>query len=244
MERNGYSREDMWLPRVTSILQVVAKPGLLRYYAQQRNYMTAMASLQKAALRGTKIHEVCEQILLGNDVDIEPAIIPTIETFKKFIKEKKLKVIAVEKRVEDDSKNFYAGTIDLIAKVGDDIGIIDIKTGSGIFAEYSLQTAAYLNAYNITAKKKAKKRWILRIDQFHTCKHCTAKKRIKEGEVKITGGKYFCNHEFNGVSTELEFKELKGAKIDFKAFLNAKRLWEWQNKAAIQKVKKYYENNC
>ncbi|HNY97571.1 MAG TPA: hypothetical protein PKM84_00410, partial [Candidatus Pacearchaeota archaeon] len=55
-QKNGHIINGIWLPRVTSVLEIVAKPGLLRYYAQQKNYLEAQEGLRRAADMGLKIH--------------------------------------------------------------------------------------------------------------------------------------------------------------------------------------------
>lgn len=243
-KKNGYVVGGVWLPRVTSILEIVAKPGLLRYYAQQKNFLSAQETLTKAAIRGKKIHDICESILLGQNPEIPSDVKLTIEKFIEWKQKHKVEVLDVETRVYDKDNYYFAGTMDILAKIGDDVGIIDIKTGSGIYNGYSLQTAAYLEAYNQGKNPavQATKRWILRLDQYKKCQLCGAKMRTREGEEKISGGKHRCSHEFDDCLIDLEFKELKNLTQDFKAFLHAKELWEWENKGSLKRINNYPKN--
>jgi len=244
-KKNGYIVNGIWLPRVTSILEIVAKPGLLRYYAQHKNFMAAQESLVKAASRGKKIHDACENILLNKkNLKFDDDIKETMDKFREWVEKKNIEVIEIETRVFDREKYFFAGTMDILAKVDNELGIIDIKTGSSIYNGYSLQTAAYLNAYNQGRKQQlqAQKRWILRLDQYEKCVHCGAKSREREGEKRITGGKKYCKHEFQPKSADLEFKEQKNFAHDFEAFLHAKELWEWENKGSLRRINNYPKN--
>ncbi len=245
MQKNGHIVNGIWLPRVTSILEIVAKPGLLRYYAQQKNYLEAMEGLRRAADAGLKIHDICEQILLGNGVHIPQKMEKLADEFRAWMQKHKIEVLGVEQKIVDADKHFFCGTADILAKVDGEMGVIDIKTGSGIWNEHALQTAAYMHAYNKSAanENKAKTSWILRVDQFQKCAVCGAKMREKEDHVRITGGKRFCKHQFSERECDIEFKRMKNSQESFDAFLNAKRLWEWANKRVIRQIEIYPRNN-
>ena len=133
----------------------------------------------------------------------------------------------------------------MVAVVQERRGIVDLKTGNGIRDEYSLQTAAYLNAYNkgVAKKLQASTRWILRIDQYEECKGCFAKKKEKDGKVRISEGKEWCNHQWSLPTGEAEFLELKGYEEDLQAFLAAKEVWEWYHRSFLKKVANYPKNS-
>ncbi len=243
-QKNGHIINGIWLPRVTSVLEIVAKPGLLRYYAQQKNYLEAQEGLRRAADMGLKIHDVCEQMILGNGVHIPPKMERIVEIFQQWLNKHHMEVYGVEKKIIDADRHFYCGTADVLAKIDGEMGILDIKTGSGIWNEYSLQTAAYLQAYNqnVGAKNKASASWILRLDQYRKCKLCGARMREKEDYIRITGGKTFCKHEFSEIEADLEFKKIKNLQDSFKAFINAKGLWEWANQRILKQIENYPKN--
>ena len=143
-----------------------------------------------------------------------------------------------------DFENGYIGTVDMVAEVRGKRGIIDLKTGNHIRDEYSLQTAAYLNAYNKGVQKKlqATTRWILRIDQYEECKGCFARKKEKDGKERISGGNEWCNHQWSLPTGEAEFLELEGYEEDLQAFLAAKEVWEWYHRSFLRKVANYQKN--
>ncbi len=241
--KHGYQIEDMWLPRVTSITGIIAKPALLRYYARQKNYTSAQEALNHAANWGSLTHETVEKLFRGEDCSIEPKISPSIEAFCQWKEKNVVRVpdkALIEKQVQD-LESCYAGTMDALVEINGILGVLDIKTGTGIWDEYSLQLAAYMHAYNKNApeKQKAKTRWILRLDQYEECVLCEAKRRWKSGQAKITGGKRFCRHKFSPAKGVFQFKELKGFEKDIKAFLSAKELWEWYYRKELAEVKNY-----
>jgi hypothetical protein len=99
----------------------------------------------KAASRGTALHGICEQILLGNDVIVPLVLQPSIRAFRQFVEDFQPELIAAECTVFNMQHN-YAGTLDMICKIGGENWLIDIKTGNGIYPETALQLAAYASA--------------------------------------------------------------------------------------------------
>lgn len=226
--QNGYEIGGMWYPRVTTICGIIAKPGLLRYYAGQENFIAAQENLTRASNWGKLFHEIMEKILKKEKIRIPQIISPSVSAFEDWRSQYKISILDTEKRVV--SKNHsYAGTIDVLVEINGKIGVLDLKTSTGIWNEYSLQIAAYAQAFNEMALPKAETRWILRIDQYQKCEFCQAKKRTKDTTGKIKGGKKYCSHKLGQVQGEWEFKELDNQDRDIEAFLAAKKIWEWQN---------------
>jgi len=245
--KNGYEIQGAWLPRVTSITGVVSKPALLRYYANHSNFMSAQNAMNNSANWGTLTHQAIEKFLKGEKHRPDEKILPSVGAFRDWQSKNVVKIFDPENDVERtifDLDNIYAGTLDVLAEVNGVLGVLDIKTGSGIWDEYGLQLAAYMNAYNkaVPAKKRAKTRWILRLDQFEQCTVCKAKRRIKSGRPKITGGVSNCPHQFSCSKGVFEFKELKGFQHDLEGFLSAKNLWEWVNRNFLKQIENYPQN--
>jgi hypothetical protein len=245
--KNGHMIEGVWLPRVTSITGIISKPGLFYYYAKHKSFATAQAILNQAANWGTTVHTTIENFLRGDKEKIDKRLEPSVLAFQKWADNYQIKILNSKNDIEKevyDFENYYSGTLDILLEIDGEYGILDIKTGSGIWNEYSLQLAAYLNAYNKNAplNKKAKKRWILRLDQYQECEICGAKKRNKLVEARITGGDRNCPHKFSKEKGVYEFKELLNFEEDIDGFLNAKNLWEWSNNNFLKKIKNYPKN--
>jgi len=240
----GHEIGGIWVPRVTAITDIVAKPALLKYYAQQESFEAAQIQLRNSAHWGSLTHKTIEEILKGNKPDIPPRILPSIEAFLRWKQEHEVIVPEPEKNIERmifDPDNLYAGRMDALVEIDGTLGVLDIKTGTGIWEEYYLQTAAYLNAYNrmVPQNEKATKRWILRVEQYEECEICGAKRRRKSGKEVIKGGNPFCEHKFGKEIGVFEFKELDGFEHDIQAFLSAKELWEWYNREFLKQIKNY-----
>jgi len=133
----GYEIEGMWMPRVTAITALTSRPFF--------------AASFRSAHWGTAVHEAIEKILKGESNKAEEKIAPSLVAFEQWRKDQGVKIVNpiedIECRVYD-FEHGYAGTIDMVADVQGKRGVVDIKTGNAMRDEYSLQTAAYLGAYN------------------------------------------------------------------------------------------------
>lgn len=234
--RYGYVINGSWYPRVTAICDIKAKPGLYKFYGDLNNFAEGSRIKALSANEGTKVHETIEALLKGETPVLTPEVAPAVEAFGQFQKEHEILThpAMIEQRVHHPEER-YAGTIDVLAKVDGKVGVLDIKTSSGIWRDYNLQTVAYLCAIqkggliDVPLKELPETRWILRLDQWQLCERCGAKMRSKGGQQKIRGGFTHCEHQWAPVQGEYEFKELTEPEKDFKAFLGAKILWEWEN---------------
>lgn len=238
---NGYEIDGVWYPRVTKIVSIKAKPALLFYYAEAPNYSSAKASMEESAKEGTMVHEAAEAILVGKTPDVDPLIRPAIAALTDFLTHTKVdtRPELIERRILHKDHR-YAGTIDALATIGGKFGVLDIKTSQAVYRDYNLQTAAYNEALKNEFPELAT-RWILRLDQFQTCNRCSATKRTKGGRVKIrrNGGAFVCgstSHDWAEPKGVAELHEFPSWQSDFKAFLGAKQLWEWENEDWLQQV--------
>ena len=234
---SGYEIDGTWYPRVTKIVEIKAKPALYRFYAELNNFQEGEDIKKNSASEGTMIHEAVEKILIGESPVIDPSIQPSVEAFLKFIEEKNIHADPeyVEKRVVNYDEK-YAGTLDALALIDGKFGVLDIKTSQAIYRDYNLQTSAYMGAVEKDFKN-LQSRWILRIDQIKKCLKCGATLRVKGGREKLKlpwNGGYSaeaknCQHEWSDLTGDIELKEFPYWQNDFKAFLGAKKLWEWEN---------------
>ncbi|MBI3638370.1 hypothetical protein HY227_01340 [Candidatus Wolfebacteria bacterium] len=242
---SGYDIDGVWYPRVTKIIDIKSKPALYRFYAEMNNFGEGEAVKKQSASEGTLIHETVEDILIGKKPEIDLAIKPAVEAFLKFIEEKHIQVDPefVEKQLVHFDER-YAGTLDAIALIDGKFGILDIKTSQAIYRDYNLQTSAYMAALEKDFKN-LQTRWILRIDQIQKClNNCGATLRTKGGRQKLklpwgngNGVKAKnCEHQWSEMKGDIELQEFPYWQEDFKAFLGAKKLWEWENDYWLKQV--------
>ena len=235
---NGYTIDDAWYPRVTRIVSIKSKPGLANFY-NEVGAAGAKAISEKSAEEGSLVHEVAEALLMGESPEVPEAIAPAISAFRSFMEQKTIEVAegGIERRIMHPEYR-YAGTIDVLARINGKFGVLDIKTSQSIYRDYNLQTAAYQEAL-LGDFPDLETRWILRIDQSSICGVCGANKRVKGGREKIRSARNSIScaeHEWCETEGIVEFQEFPDWKADFKAFLAAKHLWEWENEWWLTKI--------
>ncbi|MDO8516356.1 MAG: hypothetical protein Q7S28_03840 [bacterium] len=238
-EQNGYIINGTWYPRVTKIVSIKAKPALMYFYGEAASYKAAKAITEKSAEEGTLIHEISEAMLLGKNPEIPLSVAPAIAAFADFMEMKNIQTMPeyVERRISHVGHR-YAGTIDAMALIDGKFGVLDIKTSQGIYRDYNLQTAAYVEALT-DEFKNLQTRWILRIDQIQDCMQCGATMRTKGGREKIKRpfrGQTCSSHEWAPTRGVIELKEFPYWHDDFQAFLGAKKLWEWEDSEWLKKI--------
>ena len=186
------------------------------------------------------VHEAAEAILLGKNPEVPTVVKPAIDAFVEFLTTQNIQTAAewVERRILHLDHR-YAGTIDALALIDGKFGVFDIKTSQGIYRDYNLQTAAYMDALK-GQFPNLQTRWILRIDQGQVCERCNATMRTKGGREKIKRNRMApCDadaHEWSPARGIIELKEFPYWHNDFEAFLGAKKLWEWENEFWLKKI--------
>ncbi len=243
-EKCGYEIDGAWYPRVTKIIDIKSKPALYFYYGEATSYKAAQDSTKKAAEEGTMIHEISEAILLGKNPEVPPVIKPAISAFIDYLERNNIQTSPelVERRICNKDER-YAGTIDAMVLMDGKFGVMDIKTSQGIYRDYNLQTSAYMASLS-KEFKNLQTRWIMRIDQIHTCLNCPTTMRPKGDRKKVRKpwprkGSVCADdtHEWGELKGIIEVKEFPNWQNDFDAFLGAKKLWEWENENWLKKVK-------
>ena len=97
----------------------------------------------RAALRGTEVHNLAEKVVHGEEVEVPDHLAGHLEAYIQFLDDFQVVPVLVEKAVFSRSYK-YAGTFDLVAEIDGIRWLLDIKTNaSGVYAETALQLAAY-----------------------------------------------------------------------------------------------------
>lgn len=235
----GYEIDGIWYPRVTSIISIKAKPALYKFYADQVSFADAEAVKNKSAEEGTLLHEAVEAILKGEQSPIPDQVAPAVSAFLDFKKQNEIIPHQIETRIVS-KKHHYAGTIDCLAELNGQLGVLDLKTSYAIYRDFGIQTSAYAEALCEDQSMPPLKRWILRLDQARNCiRGCGSKMREKGGNIKIRGEKgkpANCPHVWGELIGEVELRELYDFEKDIRAFLAAKTLWEWEHDYWIRQI--------
>ena len=240
----GYEIDGVWYPRVTSIASIKAKPALYKFYADQTSFAGAEAVKNKSAEEGTLLHGAVEAILKKENTPIPDSVAPAVAAFLDFQKQNEIIPQQIEARIVS-KKHHYAGTLDCLAELNGQLGVLDIKTSYAIYRDYGIQTSAYVEALTENPSMPPLKRWILRLDQARHCiKGCGSKMREKGGNIKIRPAKGVvaarCPHVWGEQLGEVELRELPGQEQDIRAFLASKTLWEWEHDYWLRQI---FRNN-
>lgn len=236
-DEQGYVIDGIWYPRVTSIVNIKAKPALYRFYGGLSSFAEGEMIKNNSANEGTMVHEAAEKVFVGEPVEVNPRIKPSVDALAEFMNERDIHIDSdwIEKRIINYNER-YAGTIDALALIDGKFGVLDVKTSIEIYRDYNLQTAAYFGSL-IEEFPTLQTRWILRIDQSQKCGKCNAVRRMKGGREKIrNNGRQECLHEWGELKGHVELKEMPNWRDDFSAFLAAKKLWEWENESWLKKL--------
>lgn len=251
-EENGYSIEGEWYPRVTRIIQIKNKPALEYFFKEVGSYSSVQDIKNKSAAEGTITHEIVEKMLMGEMPEVPREFSAIAAAFEKFNLGGRIKSSPelIEQKIWSVSEK-YAGTADALAFIDGKFGVLDIKTSTGFYPDYNIQTAAYVAALRedemkkrISLPREIETRWILRIDQRRICKNCGASLRLKGGRHKIRIGNGYSHsslcsaetHEWGFPEGIVEMKEFPKIDNDLKAFKAAKILWEWENSDWLSRI--------
>ena len=138
------------VPGVTTITGLLHKPALVPWANRLglqgidvKNYV------DEKARAGTLAHEMILAYFQKKEVDTTPYNAVEIElaenaflSYLEWEKGKEIHTIAAEEQLVSE-ENCFGGTFDLLARLNNEVVLVDFKTGSSIYREYWLQVAAY-----------------------------------------------------------------------------------------------------
>lgn len=164
---HGYQLDGQKIVGVTTAIDVLDKPALRNWYADQAakravdewDRIAEMPMTERyefikwgprdtvraAALRGTEIHALGEKVANGEDVDVPAEHRGPVEAYARFLDKWDVEMIATETPL-CHTEHGYGGTADGWARIGRLGGmpvLLDVKTGRGVYDEVGLQLAAY-----------------------------------------------------------------------------------------------------
>lgn len=194
-----YEIKGIEVPSVTTILNILDKPGLPEWYGRL-GLSEANKQKNDAATYGSLVHNTIEYIETGLDIKPDHSIKKVINNFRKWSYENVDEWLAFEKACYHDEL-MYAGTLDCIARFKNGrIVLTDIKTSRSIRDTYTLQLAAYKNATRI--------------------EDCT----VKPEEIEDAGILHL-----NKETEEWEWNPIELTSYHFTAFKCCRFLYTWRN---------------
>lgn len=122
---------------------------------------------------GKTIHEWISDWIKGKKPEMpsDEKAVNGIIAFLKFQKERKIKWLESERVVYSKKYNF-AGILDAIGKMGNDLILFDFKSSNAIYPEMWFQIAGYQIAYEEEMGKKINKRMIIRFGKNDGLPEC------------------------------------------------------------------------
>jgi len=228
--RAGFYWEDgQPFVSVTTALGVIEKPAL-RYWATKQVYwamaldpslsekeaLAAPFRKSKSAMsRGTMVHSMVEAYRHNQEYvnTVPESTRKYAQAFFNWVTDNSVEVLVQEKSLVS-RRYCYAGTFDLLVRFKNSgrVLVVDIKTGKGVYEEVFLQLSAYKHALEENGVFAE-----LKIDPE---KVGMAVCNLQTGEDDLPTGNY-------------QFQE--GEDV-FNQFLAAKYLWEYKNKASLDKI--------
>lgn len=215
------------IPSVTGVIKLIDKSGPLMGWAKRETAASAVRNLDalmamrneggadaainwlktipdyqrdRAADRGTSVHQIAEEIIRGTPpTEIPEELAPYINSYLAFIRTWSPKWVAVEQMV-CSLKYGYAGTFDAFADIDGERWLLDIKTSTGVYSETALQLAAYAGAEFIGLPGNAKRFRVPRAQRF--------------GVIHVT-------------PTGAELVPYAVTKDTFTVFLRCREVWAW-----------------
>jgi len=167
--RHQYTCNNKKVTSVTQALSVINKPALVAWAANMAvEYVSTQIEpgksydelqlqaifeagrknhynkKQEAGNLGTFVHKWVEQYIKGENpaMPVNEALQESIKRFMTWVEKHKVTFLLAEQQIYSRKYN-YTGTLDFICKIDGKMYIGDLKTSSGIYPEYLIQTAAY-----------------------------------------------------------------------------------------------------
>ena len=137
-----------YYPSATTILNAYPTSEHLVKWIADNGFHESRAMRDEAGRRGTRIHSAIELLLGGGEIVKEGYTIEEwhkLDTFVKWHADYKPEILGLEIPVFS-KKGKYAGRLDCLAKIGDQLGVLDWKSSANIHKSFPLQFAGYAKA--------------------------------------------------------------------------------------------------
>jgi hypothetical protein len=153
-DEHYYYVDEKFYPSVTHILgETLPMPFAVKQWIGDMGNERAQQKLEKAGDIGTAIHDACEKLLTGHQINLKVEF--PVRAQKKMLVGFVNWFSQYEPRLIRDttpelvlaSKYGYAGTLDLPVVINGTPFIVDIKTSRGVYDSHKLQLAAYRQAF-------------------------------------------------------------------------------------------------
>lgn len=135
-----YTEKRLLYPSITTILSSIPNPEIEAWKARVPNWRKISAAACKF---GTEVHTEIEHVLTHKRLQVKHEV--QMVAFLAWQKTIGFKCIDTEIKVR--SNKGFAGSLDLLGRIDNELYIIDLKTSRGIYHNFLLQLAAYKYAF-------------------------------------------------------------------------------------------------
>lgn len=106
---------------------------------------TPWQSRDEAAIRGTDIHALAEELAHGREVQVPEPLVDAVNGYVRWLDAWQPKIIWTERPVANRHW-WYAGKPDVVCTINGQTWLLDWKSGKAIYGDNALQVACYGNA--------------------------------------------------------------------------------------------------
>ena len=99
----------------------------------------------EAAVRGTAVHALAEEVIHGREVDVPEHLVAHVEGYARWLDQTGVEPILTERQCAS-RRWWYAGTFDALVRIRGEVWLLDWKTSKAVYGSTALQTAAYAGA--------------------------------------------------------------------------------------------------
>lgn len=167
--RSGYIINGQKFPRVTTVLNTVAKPGLNYWYGRHGTEKAKEIMQQKSEF-GSVFRKIVELIISNEPVDLnhyDEDMQICVNQFLEWYRTKEFGKRYTEVLLFSQRHNF-AGTCDFVGEIDGELTMIDWKTSSYIQDTYTWQLAAYSHAFEEMTGVKIDKAAVFNVSSKHS----------------------------------------------------------------------------
>jgi hypothetical protein len=160
VQMDGNLRE---VPSVTTIMKDVGYYPWIFSDKKDSGVIEFPSEKMTPAARGTRIHNITEDIDRGIEVDpIDPELLPFIDAYRQFKSDNTITITQIEEIVFNEDY-WFAGALDRVMQINGVPSIVDIKTGAKMKTT-GVQLAAYRYAWEQMGGQKDLARFALHLN--------------------------------------------------------------------------------
>jgi len=152
---------------IPSVTQVLEEAGLCDLSGIPE------AVLERKRLIGSEVHQACQFIDEGADVEVDEAVQPYVYAYEAFLTDTGFKPTLIEHQMVANVRGMHYGmTLDRVGTIGQQEWLLDLKTSYDRQDHWPIQTAAY--SVGIAHEGKRGVLWLRKSGKYELIEHTDA----------------------------------------------------------------------